>query len=377
MTFADLETPCLLLEHEALARNAARFLEIARRHGVTLRPHLKTAKSIEVAKLASDQGAGAPITVSTLAEAEFFARAGFRDILYAVGMAPGKLTRAAKIRREHGPILTLVTDNVTMAKAANEFTEREEADFSFLIEVDSGDLRAGVLPESDDLLAVAEALGNSTRIQLRGVMTHAGHSYKTKDADKIAAIAEEERASVVTAAKRLREAGYPVEVVSVGSTPTVAFAKDLTGVSEVRCGVHVFFDLDQLGRGVCEPDDLALSVLASVIGHNREARTILIDAGGLALSKDLGANAFLPDAGFGYVCDVESRERLDGLSVVGVSQEHGRIEIDDPIWYDRLPVGSQVRVLPNHACFTAAAYPAYHLVRDGEPGEIWPRINYW
>ncbi|MDJ0970675.1 MAG: alanine racemase [Kiloniellales bacterium] len=376
MTLESLETPCLLLDRAVMEANARRFLDIAKRHGVTLRPHLKTAKSIEIARRVTDPEAGAPITVSTLAEAEYFAGAGFKDILYAVGLSPNKLGRAVRVMLEYGTGLKLVTDNLTMAQAAAAFAEGEQVDLEFLIEIDSGDRRAGLLPESAELLTVAQVLGTCPRITLRGVMTHAGQSYGTKDPAEIEKIAEEERAAVVRASQRLRAAGHAVDIVSLGSTPTVAFAKDLTGVTEVRCGVHVFFDLDQLGRGVCRSEDLALSVLASVIGHNRAAGTILIDAGGLALSKDLGANTFLPDAGFGYVCDADGK-RLEGLSVVGVSQEHGRIAVPDPSWYDRLPVGSLLRVLPNHACFTAAAYPAYQVLEDGEPKTVWTRVNGW
>ena len=376
MSLESLETPCLLLDLAVMETNARRFLDIAKRHGVILRPHLKTAKSIEVARRVTDPEAGSPITVSTLAEAEYFAGAGFNDILYAVGLAPNKLTRAARVVLEHGAALKLVTDNVLLAKAAAAYAEREGVDFEFLIEIDCGDRRAGLLPHSEELLTVAQVLGTCSRITLRGVMTHAGQSYRTKDPAEIERIAEEERAAVVCAAERLRAAGHAVDIVSLGSTPTVAFAKDLSGVTEVRSGVHVFFDLDQLGRGVCRPEDLALSVLASVIGHNRAAGTVLIDAGGLALSKDLGANTFLPDAGYGYVCDADGK-RVDGLSVVGVSQEHGRVGVPDSAWYDRLPVGSLVRVLPNHACFTAAAYPAYQVLEDGEPKTVWTRVNGW
>ena len=376
MTLESLETPCLLLDRAVMEGNARRFLDIAKRHGVTLRPHLKTAKSIEVARRVTDAEAGAPITVSTLAEAEYFAGAGFKDILYAVGLAPGKLARAVRVMLEYGTGLKLVTDNVTLAEAAAAYAEGEGVDLEFMIEIDCGDHRAGLPPESEELLAVAQVLGTCPRITLRGVMTHAGQSYGTKDPAEIAMIAEEERAAVVRAAERLRAAGHAVDMVSLGSTPTVAFAKDLSGVTEVRCGVHVFFDLDQLGRGVCRPEDLALSVLASVIGHNRAAGTVLIDAGGLALSKDLGANTFLPDAGYGYVCDAEGK-RLEGLFVVGVSQEHGRIPLPDPSWYDRLPVGTLLRILPNHACFTAAAYPAYQVLEDGEPKTVWTRVNGW
>ena len=376
MTLESLETPCLLLDRAVMERNARRFLDIAKRHGVTLRPHLKTAKSIEVARRVTDSEAGAPITVSTLAEAEYFAGAGFKDILYAVGLAPNKLARAVRVMLEYGTGLKLVTDNVTLAEAAAAYAEGEGVDLEFLIEIDSGDRRAGLPPESEELLAVAQVLGTCPRITLRGVMTHAGQSYGTKDPAEIAMIAEEERAAVVRAAERLRAAGHAVDMVSLGSTPTLAFARDLTGVTEVRSGVHVFFDLDQLGRGVCKPEDLALSVLACVIGHNRAAGTVLIDAGGLALSKDLGANTFLPDAGYGYVCDADGK-RLDGLSVVGVSQEHGRIPLPDPSWYDRLPIGALLRILPNHACFTAAAYPAYQVLEDGEPKTVWTRVNGW
>ena len=376
MTLESLETPCLLLDRAVMEANARRFLDIAKRHGVILRPHLKTAKSIEVARRVTDPEAGAPITVSTLAEAEYFAGAGFKDILYAVGLAPNKLARAVRVMLEYGTGLKLVTDSLSLAETAAAYAEGEGVDLEFLIEIDCGDRRAGLPPESEELLTLAQVLGTCPRITLRGVMTHAGQSYGTKDPAEIAKIAEDERAAVVRASQRLRAAGHAVDIVSLGSTPTVAFAKDLTGVTEVRCGVHVFFDLDQLGRGVCKPEDLALSVLASVIGHNRAAGTILIDAGGLALSKDLGANAFLPDAGYGYVCDADGK-RLDGLSVVGVSQEHGRIAVPDAAWYDRLPVGSLLRVLPNHACFTAAAYPAYQVLEDGEPKTVWTRVNGW
>lgn len=376
MTLESLETPCLLLDRAAMESNARRFLDIAKRHGVTLRPHLKTAKSIEVARRVTDTEAGAPITVSTLAEAEYFAGAGFKDILYAVGLAPNKLPRAVRIMLEYGTGLKLVTDNATLAEAAAAYAEGEGVDLEFLIEIDCGDRRAGLPPDSEELLTVAQVLGTCPRIGLRGVMTHAGQSYGTRDLEEIARIAEEERTAVVRAAERLRAAGHAVDTVSLGSTPTVAFAKDLSGVTEVRSGVHVFFDLDQLGRGVCRPEDLALSVLASVIGHNRAAGTVLIDAGGLALSKDLSASTFLPDAGYGYVCDADGK-RLEGLSVVGVSQEHGRIAVPDPAWYDRLPVGSLLRVLPNHACFTAAAYPAYQVLEDGEPKAVWTRVNGW
>lgn len=365
---AELETPCLLLDKARLKRNLDRFADISRRHGVTLRPHLKTLKSIEAAKLAvGDDG---PITVSTLAEAEHFARAGFRDVLYAVGMAPAKLKRARRIRDDLGARLLLLTDSTKLAEAA------AGGGLEFLIEVDCGDKRGGVPAASDHLLAVAKAVAASGNT-VAGVLTHAGHSYGTDDKAAVAAIAEEERAAAVLAAERLRGAGHKVGIVSIGSTPTVAFAESLEGVTEVRAGVYMPFDLDQMSRGVCALEELALTVLTTVIGHNREAMRILVDAGGLALSKDVSAHAFLPRAGFGVVADVETAAPLEGLAIDAVSQEHGKIDVTDASWFDRLPVGAQVRVLPNHACFTAAAYPGYRLLDDGALGEAWTRVNGW
>lgn len=167
-------------------------------------------------------------------------------------------------------------------------------------------------------------------------------------------------------------------MVSVGSTPTVVHAPTFNGVTEVRCGVYIFFDLAQFSRRICRLEDIAVSVLATVIGHNRQGRALILDCGALALSKDIGANTFLPDAGYGYVCDAQTMKRLDGLSVTTFHQEHGTINVDEDAWFQRLPVGSVVRVLPNHVCMTAAGSYGNYLVIDG--GRIvgdWPRVDGW
>ena len=124
-------------------------------------------------------------------------------------------------------------------------------------------------------------------------------------------------------------------------------------------------------------DEIAVSVLASVIGHNRQARAIILDAGALALSKDIGASKHLPGAGYGYVCDAQSLRRLGGLAVDVVHQEHGTVTVDDESWFERLPIGSLVRILPNHACLTCAGYDAYHVLRGAVVVDRWARINGW
>ena len=376
MKLSQAETPRLLLDPQKLQRNVDMMAARARDLGVTLRPHLKTPKSLKVAECAVPDKS-APITVSTLREADYFAQGGYTDILCAAATTPNKLAHADKIQRETGARVLLVSDSVDLIKAADKRADELKTNFEFLIEVDCGEHRSGVQPASQYLLDVAEALKDASNLSLAGVMTHAGHSYATDKPDEIAAIAESERAAAAASAEALREAGHDCTIVSVGSTPTVMHAKHLEGVTEARAGVYLFWDLAQVSHGICELDDIAVTVLASVIGHNRAGSALVLDAGALALSKDISANTFLPDAKYGYVCDVKTGEHFPGLSVQNAYQEHGMVPVPDGSWFERLPIGSQVRVMPNHTCMTCAAYETYDVVRDGEIVETWPRVNGW
>jgi D-serine deaminase-like pyridoxal phosphate-dependent protein len=369
-SIAALETPCLLLEQEKLTANIDRMNDAVHRLGVPLRPHLKTAKSANVGKLATlNHRYG--ITVSTLREAEYFADHGFRDITYAVGIAPGKLDRAAALIAQ-GVDLKVVADTVEAAQAI----AAKEAAFKLLIEIDCGDGRAGVSATDQTVLDIAACLSDAKSARIEGVLTHAGHSYGVNTIDQIKKIAEDERQAAVLAADRLRGAGHTITTVSAGSTPTALFSADASGLTEYRAGVYVFFDLDQQSRGVCQTKDLALSVLTTVIGHNRAAGKILLDAGGLALSKDIGANAFRPEVRYGEVVALDG-PALQGVYVTSVSQEHGHVKITDPALFDRLPVGTRVTVLPNHVCMTAAAYPIYNVIEGGQIIDQWERCNGW
>lgn len=364
---SDLETPCLILDRDRLVKNIGRMRTAVDRLGVRLRPHLKTSKSVEVAKLFGGGG----ITVSTLREAEYFADAGISDITYAVGIAPGRLARAARLV-ERGIDLKILVDTPEAARCAAE----SGVPFKTLIEVDCGDGRGGIVPDDPRLMETAAACQKDGTTVLHGVLTHAGHSYGVADETAVARIAEDERQAVVRAAERLRDAGHAISTVSAGSTPTALMSRDATGLTEYRAGVFVFFDMDQQSRGVCQMDDLALSVLTTVIGHNRSAGKILLDAGGLALSKDTGANTFRPEVGYGAVCDLDAHP-IDGLFVTSVSQEHGHVRLGGGHEFEDFPVGTRLRVMPNHACMTAAAYDRYHVLNGDEPGAVWGRCNGW
>ena len=370
----ELETPRLILDLDRLERNCAAMRGRCAALGVALRPHLKTAKSVDVARIATN-GAGG-ITVSTLKEAEHFASAGYRDILYAATVVPGKLAHAARIM-ETGCDLILATDSPDVVAAASHFAVERKITLSFLIEIDCGEHRSGLAAGSPEIVVLARAIASAPGLRLRGVMTHAGHSYGPSDPADIVPIAAAERDAAVNAAAAIRAAGLPCDIVSIGSTPTVLYADHLRGVTEVRAGIYMLWDLAQLSRNVCRIEDIAVSVLASVIGHNRAGRSLILDAGALALSKDIGANKYLPDAGYGYVCDVRTAARLGKLSVDVVHQEHGTVTVDDEAWFARLPVGSLVRVLPNHACITCAGYEAFDAVRGEQVLARFPRVNGW
>ena len=213
-------------------------------------------------------------------------------------------------------------------------------------------------------------------------MTHAGASYELSSEDALAAMAEQERSRCVAAAERLRAAGHPCAMVSVGSTPTALSARSLQGVTEVRAGVYVFFDLVMANVGVCKLDDIALSVLTSVIGHQSEKGWAIVDAGWMAMSRDLGTQGQGHDYGYGQVCDLEGRP-IAGLTMSGANQEHGIISFQDAQGAGeaditaRLPAGTLLRILPNHACATAAQFSQYHVVQEAGGIAVWPRFGGW
>jgi D-serine deaminase-like pyridoxal phosphate-dependent protein len=372
-----LETPCLLLDEARVRANVARMRARLAGLGVAFRPHLKTAKSRDVARLAMQAPEG-PAIVSTLREAEHFAADGLRDVIYGVGIAPDKLARVAAIRAG-GADLAVILDSPEQAEAVAAHAARTGDPLPALIEVDADGHRSGVAPaDADALVAIGRRLvaGGAT---LRGVLLHAGDSYALSDPEALAAAAEAERVAAVTAAGILRGAGLPCPVVSVGSTPTARFARDLTGVTEVRAGVFMFGDLFQAGVGAVAPEDIALSVLATVIGHQRAKGWIVTDAGWMALSRDRGTARQTVDQGYGVVCDLEGTPYPD-LIVADANQEHGIVALrrGSGAALPDLPIGARLRILPNHACATGAQHDRYHVLDGaGRVGSIWPRINGW
>jgi len=200
-------------------------------------------------------------------------------------------------------------------------------------------------------------------------MTHAGGSYFSAGEAELRAAANAERDAVVRAAERLRAEGFECPVVSVGSTPTAFFATDLAGVTEVRAGTYVFMDVVMLGLGVCSPEEIAMSVVVEVIGHQAAKEWILTDGGWMATSADHG------DEGYGLVADLAGTP-IPGLAMTGANQEHGILTSSGEL--PDLPVGTRLRILPHHACATASQHRAYAVVDGSEAIEAtWPRSGGW
>jgi D-serine deaminase-like pyridoxal phosphate-dependent protein len=374
---ADIPTPAALIDEARMGRNIARMHERMNALGARLRPHVKTPKCVEVARRQQAAGASA-ITVSTLKEAEEFFAAGFADILYAVCIAPQKLDRVLALRRQ-GCRLTILVDEAATARAVVAKVKAEQHAFDVMIEIDTDGHRSGVKPDANSLIEIARIVHDGGAA-LRGVMTHAGSSYELDTSDALVRLAEQERAGCVRAAERLRAAGLPCVEVSVGSTPTALSAQNLAGVTEVRAGVYVFFDLVMANVGVCTPRDVALSVLTTVIGHQADKGWAIVDAGWMAMSRDRGTARQRVDYGYGAVCDAAG-EPIDGFALTGANQEHGILARRDgaaaPDIVARFPVGTLLRVLPNHACATGAQFDHYHAVAPDGAVQIWRRFHGW
>ncbi len=354
----EVETPALLLQRDVMERNLKHMAERARRLGVALRPHIKTHKCLELGRRQLAHGAQG-ITVSTLFEAEAFARGGFTDLTWAFPIDPTHIAHVQRIPAT-GVTLRVIVDDLETAKAL------AGTGLHAWLKVDCGYHRAGVDPASRYGLDVARELGAERGMTFDGILSHSGHAYRTRDKVEAAQIAEQERQVMTWFAELLRKDGLPVRGVSVGSTPAMMAAKDLTGVTEARPGNYIFFDRTMVLIGCCEPRDVAVSVLATVVSHQPGASHFVVDAGALSLSKDLGPAHLGLAPVFGAV------QGHPELTVASVSQEHGVIRAAVPAAIEgKFKVGEQIEIVPNHSCLTEAHFDEYVVIEGDRVMDRW------
>jgi D-serine deaminase-like pyridoxal phosphate-dependent protein len=368
-TLRDVPTPALLLDLDILERNISTMAAKTRRLGARLRPHIKTHKCIEVGRRQCDAGAEG-MTVATIVEARDFAQAGFTDITWAFPLIPSRLAEVVDLARRI--TLRVLVDSEAAAAALDAAARAAGLTIHTWLEVDCGYHRSGVDPARRESVALAAWIAQAPGLTFDGILTHAGHSYHAKDAAERAAVAREERSVMTGFAAKLRDLGIAVPAVSIGSTPSMAAHDDLTGVDEVRPGNYAFYDWMQVAAGVCRPDDVAVSVLASVVSHQPGAGQVIVDAGALAMSKDLGPHGSRA-RGLGPLYAGLSGAALEPkVNLVAVSQEHGFVAGAGPGDVDgRFAVGELVRIMPNHSCLTAAMFDEYVVVRGGEVVDRW------
>lgn len=364
----NVTTPALLVDRPTVLANCERMRNKALASGVAFRPHVKTHKTVEIGRM-QHGGALGPITVSTLAEAEYFARDGSRDITYAVPVVEEKLPRVAALARRIDR-LAVVIDSEPALRALENFSKAHGIQFDVLLKVDCGYHRAGVDPNDPDSVRLAMAMARCEAVRFQGLLTHAGHSYAARDVEEIRRVAAEEAASLTRFRALLSTEGLGDIRRSVGSTPTASVVERFDECDEVRPGNYVFYDAFQATLGSCRPEDVAVSVLTTVVGSYPERGTIIVDAGALALSKDRGPEHLVPDFGYGIVCDLDLRPLP--MRITTLSQEHGKIASQAHV-----PVGTRLRIVPNHSCLTAAMFETYQIVDRGRIVDQWRPVRGW
>ncbi len=368
-----LKTPCLMLDIARVRHNAERVSQIAANNGVRLRPHIKTHKCAEVARIQTAGHSGA-VTASTLAEIRALSDEGFTDFTYAVPIEPGKFDEAIEIVRS-GVRLYMLTDSTDIPPALNKASAGAGVSLDVFMKVDCGYHRCGVDPTSKKAMAIPRLISGADHLNFAGILTHAGHSYHASSKEEIARIAANERDIMVKCADKIREGGVEVPTVSIGSTPSITHVDHLRGIDEIRPGNYIFYDAFQATLGSCSFDDCALTVLTAVVHVSRENKKIVVDAGAIALSKDRGAVELDTGCGYGRVLDLFGRDL--NLRVTSLSQEHGEILVEDDSLFDKFRVGTRVRILPNHSCLSAAQHRHYHVLENNAVVDKWKIARGW
>ncbi|WP_436535289.1 alanine racemase [Actinoplanes sp. HUAS TT8] len=337
----DLPTPCVIVDGDVLERNLRTMAEAAAGRGIALRPHAKTHKCVQIARRQIELGA-AGLTVATVSEAEIFADAGFDDLFLAYPIWPSP-QRAARLRALASRVRLLV--GIDSAESAQALA-RAVPGLEVLVEVDSGHHRSGVAPGAAGGLADA---ADKAGLTVRGVFTFPGHAYGP---DRQKRAADEEAAALTEAA-----AGLAPGLRSGGSTPTAALTS-ADVLTEMRPGVYVFGDAQQLELGTCSWDDIALTVLSTVV--SRSGNRFILDAG----SKILGADRQAWATGFGRLVDHPDAR------IVALSEHHATVALPDGVPVPRL--GDVLRVVPNHVCTTVNLADELVVTSAGTEVDRWP-----
>lgn len=364
--FDDVETPAVLLDEARMTANLRAMQDLANRHGVALRPHAKTHKSLEIGRRQIGLGASG-VTVATLDEALVFLEGGFESITVARPVvSPSKWDRLLAAAKDRDAEVRVVVDSKEGIQVAGDRAAVSGRTVGLFLKIDVGLHRCGLLPEDPRVGELAGMIHDHADLEFRGILSHAGHVYGSKSRDEAAEVAEEERRTMVAVHDALQSDGFPVREVSVGATPAVLATESFEGVTEIRPGNYVFLDLLPIRVGVARVADAALSVLATVISSNEHY--FVTDAGSKTLTSDTGVHGMTGNQGFGLAYPETGFLEPDREMVVEkVSEEHGMVRRNG---FD-LAIGSKIRVVPVHSCPVANLARSY-VVLTPDGFESWP-----
>jgi D-serine deaminase-like pyridoxal phosphate-dependent protein len=370
MLIEDLMTPALLVDKVRLENNIKTMAEKAKKYDVSLRPHIKTHKCVEIGKMQLDHGASG-ITTATLGEALVFANEGFDDITIAFPVAIDKIPAIVDLASQI--TLNVLVDHTSLVEHLNSGAKEKQSKLNVLMKVDCGYHRCGVDPENPAALKLAKKIANSPHLEFTGILTHGGHSYNAHSVDEIKKVAFQEQDVLAKFANALKNESESMEpkIVSVGSTPTMMLCDSIRDeITEIRPGNYVFFDYTQVTLGVCKLEDCAQTVLSSIVGVYNDH--IVIDAGALALSKDLGSTHIKPDSGYGRILrDYDASIEYTDYKIKSISQEHGKISVGSSSELRDLTHGDRLRIVSNHSCLTQYMYDKLFLVEKEKVVDTW------
>jgi D-serine deaminase-like pyridoxal phosphate-dependent protein len=337
--------------------------------GVSLRPHIKTHKCLEIAKRQIEAGAKG-ITVSTFYEAELFVRNGFNDILWAFPLPLIYIDLVLELVKQ--ATIRVTIDNELAFKALINSYKEKEKKLPVWVEIDVGEHRSGIQFDSEIIIELVSKIAESPFLYFDGILTHGGHSYRSRSREELISAAIDERDRMLELAHRIYKTGIKNFNISIGSTPSMSVATDLLGITEIRPGNYVFNDFTQVVLGSCSLNECALTVLSSIISHQDNAQHFIIDAGALALSKDIGPLYLHPNS-YGLIYkNYRNKILRDNVTISNLSQELGIVKfLENEELENRFQIGEKIRILENHSCLTAAQFDYYYVVLGDEIVDKW------
>jgi len=378
----ELPTPAFLVYKDIVQRNTERMKERAKNFGLRLRPHVKTHKTRQGALLQTVEEQRR-VVVSTIAEAEYLAPI-IKDILYAVPIVSyDKLKRIVHLMSTHNCLIHIEVDSLEGLNIVKQFVPelKLQESLSVFVNLNCGGNREGCDIHSSEAVELVKQVIQSKGLVFAGLYTHGGQSYGLTDESDKRKVAESEAAAVHNFAHRLREEFNIVcPVVSLGSTPTCSLLlswdhlrEKYPLVNEIHPGNYIFYDFMMAQMGNCEESDIAVTVLTTVIAKNKERKTLLVDAGALALSKDLGVkNATTGEFGYGAI------KGHSNMVLKSLTQEMGVVQCVDDDSFEKFKLGDKLEIYPNHSCLTAALYSEYQVVDEGANIiETWEPCRGW